>query len=58
MHHQVLIAWNDDTIVVAFRGTASMKNAMHDLQARQPASYPPVSTLYTATLGRAPLESA
>ena len=34
MHDQVLIAWNDDTIVMAFRGTASMKNAMHDLQAR------------------------
>ena len=38
MHDQVLIAWNDDTIVMAFRGTASMKNAMHDLQARFPSS--------------------
>lgn len=30
---QVLLAWNKDTIVVAFRGTASLKNVLHDLQA-------------------------
>jgi len=34
-HVQVLIAWGHNTIVVAFRGTASTKNVMHDLQASQ-----------------------
>ena len=27
-----LMGWSDSTIVVAFRGTASMKNALSDLQ--------------------------
>ena len=27
-----LVGWSDSTIVVAFRGTASMKNALSDLQ--------------------------
>jgi hypothetical protein len=39
---QVLIAWGSSTLVLAFRGTASLKNVLHDLQvhiytlARQP----------------------
>ena len=27
-----LIGWNEHTIVIAFRGTASMKNALSDVQ--------------------------
>lgn len=27
-----LMGWNDNTIVLAFRGTASMTNALSDLQ--------------------------
>ncbi|CAL8462126.1 g1657 [Coccomyxa elongata] len=37
---KVLIAWNKDTIVVAFRGTASLKNVLHDLQAWRAAHMP------------------
>ena len=29
---QALVAWGRDTIVVAFRGTASLENVLHDLQ--------------------------
>ena len=32
---QCLLGWNDHTIVVAFRGTASMKNALSDVQVSQ-----------------------
>ena len=31
---KLLLAWNAHTIVVAFRGTASLSNALADLQAR------------------------
>ena len=31
-----LMGWNDSTIVLAFRGTASMTNALSDLQVTQP----------------------
>ena len=34
---KVLIAWGDDTVVVAFRGTASAKNAATDIQVSVPA---------------------
>ena len=30
-----LLGWNNSTIVVAFRGTASMTNALSDIQVRQ-----------------------
>ena len=30
---QVIIAWGIGTIVICFRGTASMKNVLHDLKA-------------------------
>ena len=33
---KLLLAWNARTIVVAFRGTASVANALADLQARGP----------------------
>ena len=29
---KMLISWNKDTIVIAFRGTSSMANALADLQ--------------------------
>lgn len=29
---KLLLAWNRDTIVIAFRGTASLANALADLQ--------------------------
>ena len=29
---KLLLAWNKDTIVIVFRGTASMANALADLQ--------------------------
>ena len=35
---KLLLAWNAHTIVVAFRGTASLANALADLQARGPPS--------------------
>ena len=31
---KVLIGWSDDTVVISFRGTASLRNALADLQAR------------------------
>ena len=31
---KALLAWNDDTVVLAFRGTASLRNVLSDLQAR------------------------
>jgi hypothetical protein len=31
---KVLIGWSDSTIVVSFRGTASLRNALADLQVR------------------------
>ncbi len=31
---KLLLAWSDKTIVMAFRGTASMANALADVQAR------------------------
>ena len=34
---KLLIAWNHDTIVIAFRGTSSMANALADLQVDCPA---------------------
>ena len=34
---KLLIAWNHDTIVIAFRGTSSMANALADLQVGCPA---------------------
>jgi hypothetical protein len=49
MSDQVLIAWSGDTIVVAFRGTASLRNVLHDLQARSqvlsplPSNWEPMS---------------
>ena len=33
---KALIAWNDDTVVLAFRGTASLANLWADLQVRWP----------------------
>jgi len=30
---QVTIAWGSGTIVICFRGTASMKNVLHDMKA-------------------------
>ena len=45
-----LMGWNDHTIVVAFRGTASMKNAMTDLQVS--VCHPHVACcLFTRELG-------
>ena len=32
---KALIAWNDDTVVLAFRGTASLANLWADLQVLQ-----------------------
>ena len=29
---KLLVAWSEDTIVIAFRGTSSMANALADLQ--------------------------
>ena len=31
---KALMAWNDDTVVLAFRGTASLRNVIADIQAR------------------------
>jgi hypothetical protein len=31
---KAMIAWNDGTVVLAFRGTASLRNVLADLQAR------------------------
>ncbi len=31
---KALMAWNDDTVVLAFRGTASLRNVLADVQAR------------------------
>ena len=31
---KVLVGWSGDTIVISFRGTASLRNALADLQAR------------------------
>ena len=31
---KALMAWNDDTLVLAFRGTASLRNVLADIQAR------------------------
>ncbi len=33
---KLLVSWNDDTIVIAFRGTSSMANALADLQVAYP----------------------
>ena len=30
---KALVAWNDDTVVLAFRGTASLRNVIADIQA-------------------------
>ncbi|KAK9906400.1 hypothetical protein WJX75_001237 [Coccomyxa subellipsoidea] len=49
---KVLIAWSGDTIVVAFRGTASLRNVLHDLQA-WPADHMPKRG--RRWLGRRPL---
>ena len=35
---KLLMAWNSNTIVMAFRGTASFANALADLQARPQCS--------------------
>ena len=32
---KALIAWNDDTVMLAFRGTASLRNVIADIQARR-----------------------
>ena len=32
LHTKALLAWNSDTAVLAFRGTASLTNAWSDLQ--------------------------
>ena len=34
-----LLGWNDSTIIVAFRGTASMTNALSDIQVLPPPCY-------------------
>ena len=31
---KALMAWNEDTLVLAFRGTASLRNVIADIQAR------------------------
>ena len=31
---KAMIAWSEDTVVLAFRGTASLRNVLADLQAR------------------------
>ena len=31
-----LVAWGDGTVVVGFRGTASMANVLSDIKARSP----------------------
>ncbi len=36
---KALIAWNDDTVVLAFRGTASLANLWADLQVRRRARF-------------------
>ena len=33
---KALLAWNQDTAVLAFRGTASLTNAWSDLQVQSP----------------------
>lgn len=33
---KLLLAWNDNRILIAFRGTASMSNALSDVQVRIP----------------------
>ena len=33
---KLLVSWSDDTIVIAFRGTSSMANALADLQVTSP----------------------
>lgn len=39
MHAQVLLAWSNDTIVVAFRGTAGMANIWSDAKVHFPALF-------------------
>ena len=39
---KALMAWNEDTVVLAFRGTASLRNVIADIQARAYAA--PVGT--------------
>ena len=36
---QALVAWGGDTIVVAFRGTASFQNMLNDVQVRSDTRY-------------------
>ena len=43
---KLLVSWNDDTIVIAFRGTSSMANALADLQ----VAYP-LPTLFAVSTG-------
>ncbi len=48
---QVLIAWNRNTIVLSFRGTASLVNALADIQASTaPAAGGTTGQLLTAQL--------
>ena len=39
---KVLIGWGGDTVVVAFRGTASFANVLNDIQARLVHRFPAV----------------
>lgn len=32
---KALMAWNDDTVVLSFRGTASFKNVLADIKVRR-----------------------
>lgn len=44
---QVIIAWRSGVIVICFRGTASMKNVVHDLQACTASCHLPSHTCLT-----------
>ena len=34
-----LVAWGQDTVLVAFRGTANKQNAIHDLKVSSPCGH-------------------
>ena len=47
---KALVAWNQDTIVISFRGTANKQNALHDLQVSSMPQPQEISRFGTLTL--------
>lgn len=43
---KLLIAWNNSRILIAFRGTASLANALADVQVTPPVDNSPVGALH------------